>query len=264
MQSPQQSSPLSSSLQVAPSGLVQQTLAPFAPASYGPSPTPQAVAGVSMNNAQSSASLLRLARLIAQLDRSVPLPSTAQGFFLYSLGLLFLVLVGVSHVYLSAQILQAEVQLRELKNVHGLIEQQNSELVWQIARETDLARLQSKLVALGYVPASDIRYVMVPARGTQESLLALETAAPTGEQSETTAGKRSERGIDLWGQLMAYLNAGVRQPEENVPAFAQEPANRPVVQVGAGEKPQPHEWWRNWWHQVWQQSSSTLQRLNLR
>jgi hypothetical protein len=232
-------------LQITPTALAQQPLAPFAPSGY---------AGPRATYANTRTPLLGLAQWIASLDRWAPLPATAQGFFLYSLGLIFLVLVAVSHVYLSAQILQAEVQLKELQDQYALVDQQNSELIWQIARETDLVRLQKRIDALGYIPAAEHRYVTVPAAG---GLATAPAATPESTQTGALAGLRR---VDLWGQLTAYLSAGASG--DKAPTFVQSRADRPTVPTRRGS--QPHEWWRNWWQQVWRQSAGTLQRLSLR
>jgi hypothetical protein len=123
----------------------------------------------------------RLERMVHGIDRSLPLPTTPRGYLLYLCGLI-LITGGMGILTLmSAQILEAKAHLRQLTAEHEKLQQSNSELVWLIARESNLERIQRRLAGKGYVAVTDVEYVVL---GGAEPLVPAVVQAPT--QPETT------------------------------------------------------------------------------
>lgn len=130
----------------------------------------------------------RLERMVENVERSLPLPTSARGYLLY-LCWLTLIVGGMGILTLmSAQILQARVDLQRLRDEHTLVQQRNSELVWLIARETNLERVQRRLAGKGYIATDDLDYDLqyvvlgAPATGPDASSPAL-TASTTSPAS---------------------------------------------------------------------------------
>jgi hypothetical protein len=103
-----------------------------------------------------------LSRLIDTLDRYLRLPSTPQAFTLYLAGLALIFIGALLHVLVAAQIMAAQIQLGGLNSEYALIEQQNGELIFNIARFLSLERIQERAVGLGFGPATERKYVLVP------------------------------------------------------------------------------------------------------
>ena len=101
-------------------------------------------------------------RLIDGLDRAIPLPTNPRSFLVY-LAVLSIIAAGMLlQVSLSAQILQARVEVNRLQEVHDNIQSRNAELVWEIARRTNLEHIQQAAYAQGYRPITQRQYVYVP------------------------------------------------------------------------------------------------------
>ena len=129
--------------------------------------------------AQTQPSIDRMGGAIDVLDRSIPLPGSPRSFLFY-LSVLSLIATGMLlHVLLAAQILQARVEVQQLKEVHGSIQNQNAELVWEIARKTNLEHIQQVAYASGYRPTNRRQYVVMPAAVNQSPAQA--AAAPFAE-----------------------------------------------------------------------------------
>jgi hypothetical protein len=117
-------------------------------------------------------------RLVDSLDRAIPLPSTLRSFLAYMAGLLLIAAGMLLHVSLSAQILQARVEVDRLKEVHDSIQNRNAELVWEIARKTNLEHIQQAAYAQGYRPITQRQYVFVPATFPALPVSAQQAAPP--------------------------------------------------------------------------------------
>jgi len=98
-------------------------------------------------------------RLLAQTLR---LPDTWQSFLLFTLAILLVCGGLILHLQLSATILQDTIALRQLQAEEGVIQKENANLVWAIAQETDLNRVQTRATELGYEPAFQRNYVIIP------------------------------------------------------------------------------------------------------
>jgi hypothetical protein len=68
----------------------------------------------------------------------------------------------VLHLQLSTIILQDTIALRRLQAEEQVIQKENANLVWAIAQETDLNRVMTRATELGYEPAFQRNYVIIP------------------------------------------------------------------------------------------------------
>ena len=114
------------------------------------------------NTGIDQASLTRLQQVIGLLDSSLRLPDNPRAFMVYCLGLAIVFAGAFMHVMISAQIMQAEFTLSQLQEEYVAIEQQNGDIIFQIARDTNMARLQERVIQGGYVPVQEREYVFVP------------------------------------------------------------------------------------------------------
>lgn len=100
---------------------------------------------------------------IAALDRLVPLPANLRTLTIYLVALLLVAAGMVLHVALAAQIQQVQVEIDTMKETHANIESQNAELIWEIARRSNLEQIQQAAYAQGYRPINRRQYVYVTA-----------------------------------------------------------------------------------------------------
>lgn len=104
----------------------------------------------------------RLPQLWRALAQTLRLPDTLPSFLLFT----FVVIVVSSglllHLQLSTTILQDKVQLQQLQVAEQVIEEENSNLVWAIVQETELNKVKERAIALGYQPALQREYLVVP------------------------------------------------------------------------------------------------------
>jgi hypothetical protein len=98
-------------------------------------------------------------RLLAQTLR---LPDTWQSFLLFTLAIVLVCGGLVLHLQLSTIILQDTIALRGLQAEEQVIQKENANLVWAIAQETDLNRVMTRATELGYEPAFQRNYVIIP------------------------------------------------------------------------------------------------------
>lgn len=87
------------------------------------------------------------------------LPNSGRAFSIYLLGLSLLCGLLAFYIYLSVQILEAEHQLYGREATYHQVNQQNAEITWRVGRETSLARVQERALALQYEPAASRHYV---------------------------------------------------------------------------------------------------------
>lgn len=146
------------------SASLSSSLAPsFTPNSFNPSPrfvAPDAQTGVQ----PVAPSLRQVTGWVDSLDRAIPLPNSLQSFSIFLVGLILLTAGAFLHVYLAVQVLEAKVQVEQLRKEIVALEQLNGETIFAIARETNLVRLQEQVVAHGYVPIQDRAYIVPPAK----------------------------------------------------------------------------------------------------
>lgn len=97
---------------------------------------------------------------IATLRRAFALPSTLGGFLLFALGLAIICSGLAVQVLLSAQIRQVEVENAAIRADLERIGQQNTELMWQIARVSSLEAVRQRALEIGFQPVEEPVYVV--------------------------------------------------------------------------------------------------------
>ena len=100
-------------------------------------------------------------RLLAQTLR---LPDTWQSFLLFTLAVALLCVGLILHLQLSTTILQDKINLEQLRAEEQVIQKENANLVWAIAQETDLNRVKIRATELGYEPAFQRNFVIIPSK----------------------------------------------------------------------------------------------------
>lgn len=103
--------------------------------------------------------LLQRWRMAAQTLR---LPDTWQAFLLFTLAVIIACVGMILHLQISTTILQDKVRLQALQAEEQVIAEQNANLVWAIAQETELMSVKTRATALGYKPALQRNYIIIP------------------------------------------------------------------------------------------------------
>lgn len=154
-------------------------------------------------------SLSRLQHLTDILDRYLRLPNDFRSFALFFAALMLVFAGAMLQVLLSAQILQARVEQRHLKQELALIQQQNGDIVWQIARETNMAQLQARVLERGYQPLDAREYLVVAPEPVAAA--AVFEAAPTASTAPVAtaapalvAGTAPSRQAPAWEEFFTF------------------------------------------------------------
>jgi hypothetical protein len=96
---------------------------------------------------------------IATLRSAARLPATPREFMIYSVGL-FLIACGLAlHVFLSVQILDTRVQIRQIDAEIEHIERINSEIIYATTLHTSVEQMEQRIQASGYAYTTDRLYV---------------------------------------------------------------------------------------------------------
>lgn len=96
------------------------------------------------------------------LTQTLRLPDNLQSFLLFTLGVL-VVCVGLTlHLQLSTTILQDRFRLETLQAEEQAIKEQTTNLVWAVVQETELNKVKTRAIALGYEPALQRNYIIAP------------------------------------------------------------------------------------------------------
>lgn len=127
--------------------------------------------------------------VIASMDRLIPLPATLRSLTIYLIALLLVAAGMLLHVALAAQIRQVQVEIDGMKETHASIESQNAELIWEIARRSNLEQIQQDAYAQGYRPINRRQYVYVlaPSRAVDAPVVAPAVATRTTPRSAQPA-----------------------------------------------------------------------------
>lgn len=225
-------------------------------------------------------SLTRLQQVIGLLDSSLRLPDNPRAFMVYFLGLVIVFAGAFMHVMISAQIMQAEFTLSQLQEEYLAIEQQNGDIIFQIARDTNMARLQERVIQSGYVPVQEREYVFVPGETTaniaqstalaQDSAQASVAVAPeaisaTTEQPiatipATNFGGQLTQWEAFWSNLMRGGDTSGPSPIASAPASSKATAttlsaNRQLSNTG-------QNFWSVWWEQASAQGEKLLEQFS--
>jgi hypothetical protein len=239
------------------------------------------------------ASLNRLQQVIGLLDNTLRLPNTPRAFAVYLLGLIIVFAGAFLHVLVAAQIMQAEFTLGQLKEEFSAIEQQNGDIIFKIARDTNMARLHQRVLEEGYVPVQEREYIFVPsatlaeaatlAQGISVNDTATTALAATATQPAAAVAPQANEGgankdggqFALWEEFWAMTwRAAFGRSElpstpnvtsnltTNVAASAapKSVANdaQPTVAQPATTSP---NFWSVWWEQASDQGSKLLEQF---
>jgi len=181
------------------------------------------------------ASLNGIQQIIGLLDSTLRLPNTPRAFAIYLLGLGIVFAGALLHIFVAAQIMQAQFTLNQLQEQYRSLEQQNGDIIFQIARDTNMSRLHDRIVAQGYVPVQAREYVYVPDRSAP--IAAASTSTQAGQPADEAAGAESN------------------SPAQNAPlaaaAGAPTAAHASISKAGPGQLAR----WGDFWNSIWQSAS---------
>jgi hypothetical protein len=228
------------------------------------------------------ASLNRLQQLISVLDSSLRLPNTPRAFMIYLAGLAIVFAGAFLHILVAAQIMQAEFTLSQLEEEYRAIEQQNGDIIFQIARETNMARLQERIIAQGYEPVRDREYIFLPSESLADVEIAESSAqanaspgaVPNIDANPTNAtqpaltaftapklpaidwnGGQFARWGEFWNTTWRSAN-GASTAGNAAPRFTTSIASSSVTASGTTPG-----LWTTWWEQVTDQGSKLLDQF---
>ncbi|RIK43141.1 MAG: hypothetical protein DCC55_06575 [Chloroflexi bacterium] len=103
---------------------------------------------------------------LRRLEQQIGLPATFSGFLLFALAVTILCACMALLVITSVQTYQARQQIAALERRYREVEQQNAELVWQIAQHTSLEQVRQRALALGYEAPAFRHFVPWPSAST--------------------------------------------------------------------------------------------------
>lgn len=165
---------------------------------------------------------------VAGFRQAVALPTSAQGFLIFMLGLILICTGVIVQVFLSAQVRQLDVAIATKQAEIELIEQANAEIIWSISQESNLSVMEARAKSLGFQPIAQPIYLMRPAinletiqpfaedtqTGGSQSTVSTMTARSTPEQVLTPIGaaRQSVNTPDAWqgtSSLVSNLRAAI-------------------------------------------------------
>jgi hypothetical protein len=250
------------------------------------------------------ASLNRLQQAIGFVDSSLRLPDNPRAFGIYLLGLLIVFIGAFLQVLVSAQIMQAEVTLARLQEDFRAIEQQNGDLAFQIARDSNMERLHERVLANGYEPVTEREYIIRPsealasaplettapdvattaAAGAVESTVTSAGVASAGVAAEAVTPATAQTGLssnlggqvarweEFWSNTWRATFSAPRLTPDNAPANISANPSTTIVpgtfDPTALSKTQPSQnnpnFWAVWWEQASDQGAKLLDQLSSR
>ncbi|HXF64494.1 MAG TPA: hypothetical protein VNK95_22885, partial [Caldilineaceae bacterium] len=206
----------------------------------------------------SVAALGRLRQLLDLLDRTLRLPSTPRAFMIYLAALILIFAGATLHVFLAAQILQARVELRQLQHELAKLEEQNGDLAWQIARETNLEHVLERIIAQGYMPASQREYHIIPAApAIADAASPAAAPQPLAAAASTLDDLPAASARSPLAEWETFFRRQWRpaQPEPSAPP-APDLASALTGEDAAGEQ------WRHWWQETLDRGAAVVQAFN--
>jgi len=180
-------------------------------------------------------SLNRLQQIIGMLDSTLRLPSNPRTFTIYLLGLAIVFAGAFLHIFVAAQIMQAQFTLNQLQEQYRSIEQQNGDIIFQIARDTNMSRLHDRVIAQGYVPVQTREYIVAP------SAVAPVAAVPDASQLNVEADESASVAGDPAQNVSAASTDGAAVARSSAPS------------QGGGQLAH----WGEFWNSLWQSASGS-------
>lgn len=228
-------------------------------------------------------SLNRLQQIIGVLDSTLRLPSTPRAFAVYLMGLAIVAVGAFMHVYLAAQIMQAEFTLSQLRQEYRALEQQNGDIIFKIARDTNLQRLHERVRAMGYGPLAEREYIFVPSESIAEVAPAVEnqpgllaedvqsatasddvaiqtpaTVSPASTFTRNLGGQVSN-WQEFWSNTLSAAAGKFTMPQIAAPQSAQL-TNAPTGNGGV-QTVDNTNFWAAWWEEASEQGVKLLDQL---
>jgi hypothetical protein len=216
----------------------------------------------------------------------------------YLLGLAIVLVGAFLHILVAAQIMQAEFTLGQLKEEYRAIEQQNGDIIFQIARDTNMAKLHERVVGQGYVPVQEREYVfarkmplaitasevvqstesdnsVAPATVTADAPLAATEPMVTATPLSTMIGGQFARWEAFWtaqwqgtfGNLStnpANISSNAQSNAAAVDAAASATANTLSDTVATDAEPttESTNFWSVWWAEASEQGTKLLEQFS--
>lgn len=227
-------------------------------------------------------SLNRLQQIIGILDSTLRLPNTPRAFAVYLVGLVIVFAGAFMHVLVAAQIMQAEFTLSQLQDEYLAIEQQNGDIIFKIARDTNMERLHQRVLEMGYVPAEEREYIIVaPSSENLASTFASESSTLAATVVEApaleTAALKSDAQVstavnaNVGGNVNASVSGGQWARWEEFWSTTLRSATgstSPAANTGSDQSspvspaPTNPNFWAVWWEQASAQGSKLLEQFS--
>lgn len=215
------------------------------------------------------ASLNRLQQLIDLVDSTLRLPNSPRAFAIYLLGLLIVFVGAFLHVLVAAQIMQAEFTLAQLQEEYRSVEQQNGDLIFQIARSSNMARLHQEIASAGYVPVKDREYIFVSSPAIATDTLATTPVTPAttelaAQPAEITAAAQPEQASPV-ARTNTHGSQWVHWEEFWRDTLGMSAARTPELTLNAAparaSATTPNNFWAVWWEQASAQGEKLLEQI---
>jgi hypothetical protein len=220
-------------------------------------------------------SLNRLQQMIGFLDNTLRLPSNPRAFMVYIVGLAIVFAGAFMHVLIAAQIMQAEYTLGQLQQEFRAIEQQNGDIIFQIARDTNMARLHERVVTEGYVPVQERDYVYVPSESVADAGILAEdyarslaasvaqpVVAPTPATLRATQeGGQFARWEEFWNTTWrSATSTGVAAASNTAPSGTG-PSTSTEDGLLADQPTTTSDFWSTWWQEATTNGAKLLEQF---
>lgn len=158
--------------------------------------------------------------------KALALPKTSHSFTFFLLGLLLIAAATTMQVYLSAQILESEVELGGMRAELDSVERVNAEIAWQISVVSQLDNIAARARALGFQPVVEETYV-----ARTGSTGAAEGVAPPlpfyGEQpAQASAGTTEQRAEGWLSATAADMQLGAGRIQAQIAGAVEEGSMR--------------------------------------
>lgn len=194
-------------------------------------------------------SLNRLQALLDIFDRYLRLPNTPRAFSLYLAALLLVSAGATLYVSLAAKILETQVQLTRMEQQLATAEQQNGDLLWQIARDTNMQTLHTRIEAAGYIPVKEREYVTV----SSDPLPLAAQPDAVAPVAHTLSAPAAQRAPSAWQAFFAqrwHTTPSIALPAVLPTALPATLRSSQVSLPAASDGNPAADRWRLWWEQT--------------
>lgn len=116
------------------------------------------------------------------------LPNSSGGFIRFFIFIIVLAIGSIVHIYLSSQILGAQLTQWELEQEYQAIQRQNAQIAWQIAEYTSLDQIRQRATNIGYTGLLGRSYAVSP---ISDDTLALLGVTILGVDSQKTGASET-------------------------------------------------------------------------